>query len=65
VTATGTAPLNYQWRFNGTNIANATSSSFTRAGAQTNDAGPYSVTVSNTAGVATSSTCHPDRQCAS
>jgi len=47
VTATGSAPLSYQWRFNATNIAGATGSSYTRSNAQTNHAGPYSVVVSN------------------
>jgi len=55
VTASGTAPLYYQWRFYGTNLAGATTSSYTRAGVQPADAGPYSVIVSNSMGVATSS----------
>ena len=55
VTATGTAPVYYQWRFNGTGIGGATSSSYTKVNAQPNDAGLYSVIVSNTAGVAISS----------
>lgn len=55
VTATGTAPLSYQWRFNGSPISGATGSSFTRSNAQTNDAGPYSVVVTNVAGSVTSS----------
>ena len=55
VTATGTAPLSYQWRFNGTNIsAAATNSSFAKANVQTNDAGPYTVVVTNIAGAVTS-----------
>ena len=55
VTASGTAPLYYQWRFYGTNLAGATTSSYTRADVQPADAGPYSVIVSNSVGVATSS----------
>jgi glucose/arabinose dehydrogenase len=54
VTATGTAPLNYQWRKNGINISGATASSYTIANVQPADAGTYSVIVSNTAGSATS-----------
>ncbi len=50
VTATGTAPLSYQWRKNGINIAGATSSSHTIASVATGDAGTYSCTVSNACG---------------
>ncbi|HWY75968.1 MAG TPA: immunoglobulin domain-containing protein, partial [Verrucomicrobiae bacterium] len=45
-TAAGTPPLSYQWYFNGTNIAGATSNMFTVA-VQTNTTGPYRVIVSN------------------
>lgn len=55
VSASGPAPLNYQWRFNGTNISGATQSSYTRTSAQPADAGSYSVVVTNIAGSATSS----------
>ncbi len=54
VTATGTLPLEYQWRFNGTNLAAATGSAYTRTDAQLADAGSYSVIVSNLAGMAVS-----------
>lgn len=50
VSATGTAPLVFQWRRDGTNILGANSSSFSIGSAQTADAGVYSVVVSNTAG---------------
>jgi len=50
VSATGTAPLAYQWRFNGTNIPAATNATFTRLNAQLVDAGNYSVRVTNVAG---------------
>ncbi len=60
VTATGSAPLTYQWRMNGTNLSDsaeflgsATPSLFIGA-VQTNDAGSYSVVVANAAGSVTS-----------
>ena len=56
VVATGTAPLSYQWKKNGSNISGATSSSYTISKAKTDDAGSYTVTVSNDAGSVTSST---------
>ncbi|MSU58534.1 MAG: hypothetical protein EXS35_10210 [Pedosphaera sp.] len=55
VTATGTAPLAYQWRFNGTNLSGATDSAYTRSNAAPAHAGGYSVVVTNSAGSATSS----------
>jgi len=55
VTAAGTAPLAYQWRFNTAPIAGATSSSYTRTNVQSADAGNYSVLVTNQAGSASSS----------
>ena len=55
VTAGGTATLGYQWRFNGTNIGGATQSSYSRNNSQTNDAGSYSVVVTNASGSVTSS----------
>jgi len=51
VTATGTAPLSYQWRFNGANIANATGSNLTLSNIQATDAGNYSVVLTNIAGI--------------
>jgi len=54
VTASGTAPLNYQWKFNGANISGATSASYTKSNVQSGDAGNYSVVVGNVAGSATS-----------
>jgi hypothetical protein len=47
VTATGTAPLSYQWSQNGTAISGATSSSYTISNVQAANAGTYTVTVSN------------------
>jgi len=55
VTAGGSAPLTYQWRHAGTNIPGATSSDYTRVGAQLADAGSYSVVVANSYGSVTSS----------
>jgi invasion protein IalB len=54
VTATGTAPLSYQWRFNGVNIAGATASSLTLSAVTSANAGSYTVVISNTAGSITS-----------
>jgi len=57
VTASGTAPLSYQWRKNGTAISGATSSSYTTPAETTADNGAqFSVVVSNAAGSVTSST---------
>jgi uncharacterized repeat protein (TIGR01451 family) len=50
VSATGTAPLSYQWQFNGGAIVGATLSTYTESGVQLSDGGNYSVTVSNSAG---------------
>src|SRR6185436_13519829 len=55
VVANGTAPLAYQWRRNGANIAGANSASLMLNNVQLTDAGQYSVRVSNVAGEATSS----------
>jgi hypothetical protein len=54
VTAGGTAPFQYQWRFNGGNIAGATNRILTIDPVRTNDAGLYSVLVNNAAGSAIS-----------
>jgi hypothetical protein len=53
--ASGTAPLFYQWWFGPEPIPGATNSSYNIARALTNQAGAYRVAVSNFAGVATSS----------
>jgi uncharacterized lipoprotein YddW (UPF0748 family) len=55
VAAGGTEPFEYQWRFQGTNIAGAWDSTYTRANAQISDSGPYSVVITNLAGSVTSS----------
>jgi hypothetical protein len=54
VTATGTAPLAYQWRKDGGNLTGASGTSYTVTGAQTNDTGAYTVVVTNVAGSKTS-----------
>ncbi|HTL67012.1 MAG TPA: endo-1,4-beta-xylanase [Lacunisphaera sp.] len=56
VTATGTAPLTYQWKLNGADISGATSSSYSISNVQASQAGNYTVTVSNVAGAVTSTT---------
>ncbi|MEO5804400.1 MAG: immunoglobulin domain-containing protein, partial [Verrucomicrobiota bacterium] len=55
VTATGSQPLIYQWRFNGTNIGSATTSSLTLSNVQPANSGNYSVLVTNSSGNITSS----------
>lgn len=54
VSATGTAPLAYQWRFNGTPLEGATSDKLTLTNVELAQLGCYDVTVSNSAGVAVS-----------
>jgi len=54
VTATGTAPLAYQWRFNGTNLAGATNATLSLTGVTPAQAGAYTVMVSNLVGTAAS-----------
>jgi hypothetical protein len=55
VVAAGTAPLGYQWYFNSSPLGGATLSSYTITGAQTNNAGVYSVVISNVVNTLTSS----------
>ncbi|HYG35349.1 MAG TPA: LamG-like jellyroll fold domain-containing protein, partial [Clostridia bacterium] len=55
VLAGGTAPLAFQWKFNGTNLAGATTSSLVLTQVQNSDAGEYSVVITNIAGSAVSS----------
>jgi Leucine-rich repeat (LRR) protein len=54
INATGTAPLSYQWQFNGTPISGATTSSLTLNNIQLSDAGNYTVAITNVAGSLTS-----------
>ena len=49
------SPFGYQWRLDGSNLAGATNASLTLTNVQPNDAGNYSVRITNSAGVAISS----------
>jgi len=54
VEAIGSAPLSYRWQFKATNILGATNSSYSLTNAESDNAGNYSVTVSNAYGSVTS-----------
>lgn len=54
VAATGTAPLTYQWRKDGTALAGATSATLTLSNLTAANAGAYSVVVTNASGSVTS-----------
>jgi len=54
VVALGTAPLTYQWQFNGTDVLGATGDSLTLTNVQPAEAGQYQVVVANGAGPVTS-----------
>ncbi|HEU4391225.1 MAG TPA: pectinesterase family protein, partial [Blastocatellia bacterium] len=54
VTASGSSPLDYQWRKDGTPISGATSAAYSIATVSAADAGAYTVTVTNSVGSATS-----------
>lgn len=58
VTASGLAPLNYQWRLDGMEIANATNATLVFTNVTTASSGSYSVLVENSVGCALS----PDSQ---
>lgn len=55
-TVSGTAPLNYQWLFNGASISGATTNSLSMAALGPQDFGDYQLVVSNYGGVITSAT---------
>ena len=54
VVASGTAPLAYQWQFNGTNLPGETATNYTRWNVQPPDLGNYDVVISNSLGSITS-----------
>jgi len=54
VSVTGSLPIYYQWRFNGTNIVGATNSTYTLNTPPLSKAGNYDVVVRNIAGSVTS-----------
>src|ERR1044071_616334 len=56
VSATGSAPLIYQWQLFGTNLPGATQPALTISNITPANGGPYAVTVSNSFGGAVSST---------
>jgi uncharacterized repeat protein (TIGR01451 family) len=55
VAATGTAPLSFQWAFDGTNLAGATTNTLLLTNVEAAQAGSYAVVVTNLAGSVTSS----------
>ncbi len=54
VAATGTLPMSFQWRLNGTNLPKATNVSLTLTNIRAANAGSYTVSLKNLAGSATS-----------
>ncbi|MHB8521179.1 MAG: immunoglobulin domain-containing protein [Limisphaerales bacterium] len=55
VMVTGIAPLGYQWLKDGTNVSGASGSVYNISNVRTNDAGNYSVVITNACGSVTSS----------
>ncbi len=54
MTTTGSEPFQYQWRFNGATVSNATNETFTITNSQPVHAGNYSLVISNAFGSITS-----------
>jgi hypothetical protein len=54
VSASGSAPLSYQWQFNGTNLLNATNASLVLSNVQSSQAGNYLVQITNSVGATNS-----------
>jgi hypothetical protein len=55
VTAVGAAPLNYQWEYNGNDLAGATNATLSLTNVQYSQSGGYSVLIANTFGTLQSS----------
>ena len=55
VTTVGTAPLSYQWNFNGASISGATNALLALTNVQVSQSGNYAVAVTNAFGWALSS----------
>jgi hypothetical protein len=55
ISATGRAPLTFQWLFNGTNIPEATTSNLLLTNIQSSNTGTYAVAISNSFGLTLSS----------
>jgi Bacterial Ig domain/PKD domain/Divergent InlB B-repeat domain/Carboxypeptidase regulatory-like domain/Immunoglobulin domain/Glucodextranase, domain B len=58
VSVSGSAPFSYQWRYNGTDIVGATSPTLALNNVQPQQAGGYSVVISNVVGTVTSATAN-------
>jgi Immunoglobulin I-set domain len=54
LTVTGTAPLSYQWRFNGGDLPGKTTSNLVLFNVQLTNTGDYTVVITNLAGAVTS-----------
>ena len=54
VDASGTPPLTYRWKFKGEVIEGANAATYTRSGVTTNDAGAYTVEITNSLGLTNS-----------
>jgi hypothetical protein len=65
VVASGSAPLSFQWKLNGTELAGATTSSLAITNAQASNQGDYTVVVSNSVGSVSSAAGHLTVQTAS
>ncbi|MBA4150167.1 MAG: immunoglobulin domain-containing protein [Verrucomicrobia bacterium] len=56
--ATGSAPLQFQWRLNGSDVSGATGSTLIIESVQPSDAGSYSLRITNDAGAVSSATAN-------
>src|SRR5437762_5670498 len=55
VVPNGTSPFGYQWRFNGSALSGSTNATLALSNVQSNQAGSYTVVITNVAGSVTSS----------